>query len=45
MSEAGKKETNMSPEVTEKATRRRFTLAYKEQILAEADQCTEVVLV
>jgi transposase len=40
MSEAGKKETNMSPEVTEKATRRRFTLAYKEQILAEADQCT-----
>jgi transposase-like protein len=41
MSEAGKKRTETSPEVPEKATRRRFTRAYKEQILAEADQCTE----
>ena len=39
MSEAEKKEAKTSPEVTEKATRRRFTLAYKERILAEADQC------
>jgi transposase-like protein len=41
MSESGKKEPKISPEVSEKATRRRFTVAYKEQILAEADQCTE----
>ena len=41
MSEAGKKGPKISPEVSEKATRRRFTRAYKEQILAEADQCTE----
>ena len=41
MSEAGKKEAKISAEVLEKATRRRFTRAYKEQILAEADQCTE----
>lgn len=40
MSEAAKKEAEKSPEVTEKATRRRFTLAYKERILAEADRCT-----
>jgi transposase len=40
MSEAGKKAPEKSSEVTEKATRRRFGLAYKEQILAEADQCT-----
>ncbi|TWU32613.1 hypothetical protein Poly41_55910 [Novipirellula artificiosorum] len=40
MSEPSKKEIEISPEVTEKATRRRFTLAYKQQILAEADQCT-----
>jgi transposase-like protein len=39
MSDAEKKEPEKSPEVTEKATRRRFTLAYKERILAEADQC------
>ena len=39
MSEPAKKEPEISPEVTEKATRRRFTLAYKERILAEADQC------
>ena len=40
MSEAAKKEPEISPEVPEKAKRRRFTLAYKERILAEADQCT-----
>lgn len=41
MSEAGKKQEKISPEVPEKATRRRFTRAYKEQILAEADQCAD----
>jgi transposase-like protein len=40
MSEPAKKLSEKSPEVTEKATRRRFTLAYKERILTEADQCT-----
>jgi transposase-like protein len=40
MSEAEKREPKKSPEVTEKATRRRFSLAYKDKILAEADQCT-----
>ena len=39
MSETGKKEAKISPEVSEKATRRRFTRAYKEQILAQADRC------
>ena len=39
MSETGKKVAKTSPEVSEKATRRRFTRAYKEQILAQADQC------
>ena len=39
MSEAGKKTEKNTPEVSEKATRRRFTQAYKEQILSEADQC------
>ena len=39
MSETGKKEAKISPEVSEKAARRRFTRAYKEQILAQADQC------
>jgi transposase-like protein len=41
MPEAGKKSEKNPPEVSEKATRRRFTQAYKEQILAEADQCTQ----
>jgi transposase-like protein len=41
MSDAGKKEPKISSEVSEKATRRRFSQAYKEQILAEADQCTD----
>ncbi len=40
MSEAEKRGPEKSPEVPEKATRRRFPLAYKQQILAEADQCT-----
>ena len=40
MSKAEEKDPEESPEVTEKAPRRRFTLAYKEKILAEADQCT-----
>ena len=40
MSEAEKREPKKSPEVTEKATRRRFSLSYKDKILAEADQCT-----
>lgn len=41
MSVAVKKEAKTSPEVSEKATRRRFTVAFKEQILAEADQCAD----
>jgi transposase len=41
MSDAGKKTEKNTPEVSEKATRRRFTSAYKAQILAEADQCME----
>ena len=40
MSEAAKKSEKTSSEIAEKATRRRFTQAYKEQILSEADQCT-----
>ena len=39
MPERVKKDLEIAPEVTEKATRRRFTVAYKEQILAEADRC------
>ena len=39
MPEPVKKDLEIAPEVTEKATRRRFTVAYKEQILAEADRC------
>jgi transposase len=31
-----------SPEVLEKPVRRRFTVEYKTQILAEADACTEL---
>jgi transposase len=41
MSEAGKKTEKNTPEVSEKATRRRFTQAYKERILADADHCTQ----
>ena len=40
MSEPLKKNSEISPEVSEKPTRRRFSVAYKERILAEADQCT-----
>ena len=39
MSDPGKKADKISSEVSERATRRRFTLAYKQRILAEADQC------
>jgi transposase-like protein len=39
MSEATEKRAEKSPEVSEKATRRRFTAAYKAQILAECDAC------
>jgi len=41
MSESGKKLEKVSPEVAAKATRRRFSQAYKEQILNEAEQCTD----
>jgi len=39
MSEPIKKNLEKPVEVLEKATRRRFTAAYKAQILAEADAC------
>ncbi len=39
MSESNEKRSEKSPEVSEKATRRRFTAAYKAQILAECDAC------
>ena len=39
MSEPNEKRSEKSPEVSEKATRRRFTAAYKAQILAECDAC------
>jgi len=42
MSDPLKKDTEISPEVSEKPTRRRFSVAYKERILAEADHCTGV---
>ena len=41
MSELEKKFEKVSPEVAAKATRRRFTQAYKEQVLSEADRCTQ----
>lgn len=40
MSENLKKDLESSPEVSEKAVRRRFTADYKAKILAEAEQCT-----
>ncbi len=40
MSEQSKKVEKRSPEVSEKATRRRFKREYKERILSEADRCT-----
>jgi len=33
------KNSSKSPEVSEKATRRRYSRKYKEQIVAEADRC------
>lgn len=38
----GEERTASSPEVLEKPVRRRFTVEYKSQILAEADACTEL---
>ena len=33
------KKVSLNPEVTEKATRRRFSVEYKERIATEAQQC------
>jgi transposase-like protein len=41
MSKDTERETQDSPEVSEKASRRRFTAEYKARILDEADRCTE----
>ena len=41
MSKETERETQDSPEVIEKASRRRFTAEYKARILDEADQCTD----
>jgi transposase-like protein len=41
MSKDAEQNGQVSPEVTEKAARRRFTAEYKERILDEADRCTE----
>ena len=41
MSKDAKQNGQVSPDVTEKAVRRRFTAEYKERILDEADRCTE----
>jgi len=41
MSKDTERETQDSPEVSEKASRRRFTAEYKTRILDEADRCTE----
>ncbi|TFH26265.1 MAG: hypothetical protein E4H00_10830 [Myxococcales bacterium] len=41
MSKDAEQNGQLSPEVTEKAVRRRFTAEYKERILDEADRCTE----
>ena len=41
MSKSTKPEDGNSPEVNEKATRRRFTADYKARILKEADRCIE----
>ena len=40
MSEPKKKVEEKSPEVSQKASRRRFTKEYKQRILEEADRCT-----
>ncbi len=39
MSKRNEKRSEKNPEVSEKATRRRFTAAYKAQIVAECDAC------
>ena len=39
---SNEKDPNPNPEVPEKAIRRRFTAAYKLQILEEAERCKEV---
>lgn len=41
MSKDAEQDRQVSPEVTEKAVRRRFTAEYKERILDEADRSTE----
>jgi transposase-like protein len=41
MSKDTEREAQDSPEVSEKASRRRFTAEYKTRILDEADRCTE----
>jgi transposase-like protein len=41
MSKDTEREAQNSPEVSEKASRRRFTAEYKARILDEADRCTE----
>ena len=41
MTENADKKVEKNPEVTEKATRRRFTAEYKRRIALEAQQCTE----
>jgi transposase-like protein len=41
MSKDTEREAQDSPEVSEKASRRRFTAEYKARILDEADRCTE----
>ncbi|MCH7726783.1 MAG: transposase [Planctomycetes bacterium] len=41
MSKDKKQRSQNSPEVIEKASRRRFTAEYKTRILDEADRCTE----
>ena len=40
MAETVKNDSKITPEVVEKAARRRFTAAYKARILAEADLCS-----
>jgi len=41
MSKDKERKVQNSPEVSEKASRRRFTAEYKARILEEADRCTE----
>jgi transposase len=41
MSKDTEREAQDSPEVSEKASRRRFKAEYKARVLDEADRCTE----